>query len=191
MSFIFFYLFALFTVACALTMIFCKNPVGSALAMLGSFIGLAALFIQINAYLLGILQILVYAGAIIVLFLFIIMLLDIPREERITRNLFSGFLGAIIASFFILQIVSVLYKTPSLPFPTLRFSQASQSYPQDSHIAKALNENRLPDTHLIGQELFTQHPYAVQFAGILILIATVGCVTLSLRQSSTHLPRSK
>lgn len=62
MSFTFFCLFALFTVVCALTMIFCENPVGSALARLGSFIGLAALFIQINAYLLGILQILVHTG---------------------------------------------------------------------------------------------------------------------------------
>ena len=64
--------------------IICRNPVSSALSLVISFLGLAALFITLNAYFIGVIQILVYTGAVMVLFLFIIMLLDIKEEnERI------------------------------------------------------------------------------------------------------------
>ena len=70
----------------ALMVVFMRNPVSSALSMVLSFIGLAGLFIGINAYFVGILQVLVYAGAIMVLFIFIIMLLDLQKEESHPRR---------------------------------------------------------------------------------------------------------
>ena len=80
---LFFYLFSALAVTGAIALVAFRNPVSSAMSMVVSFIGLAALFILLNAYFVGILQILVYAGAIMVLFLFIIMLLDVKLEERV------------------------------------------------------------------------------------------------------------
>ena len=73
----FFYAFATLAVIGAISLICFRNPVNSAISMVASFLGLAALFVGLNAYFVGIIQILVYAGAIMVLFLFIIMLLDL------------------------------------------------------------------------------------------------------------------
>ena len=77
-----FYLFAAIMLIGGTMVVFMRNPVSSALSMVLSFLGLAALFVGLNAYLIGILQILVYAGAIMVLFIFIIMLLDLKKEEK-------------------------------------------------------------------------------------------------------------
>jgi NADH-quinone oxidoreductase subunit J len=80
---LFFYAFSGFAVIGALALVAFKNPVSSAMSMVASFLGLAALFISLNAYFVGIIQILVYAGAIMVLFVFIILLLDLrPRSAR-------------------------------------------------------------------------------------------------------------
>ena len=75
-----FYMFVVVAVAGALGVVINRNPVTCAFCMIGSFIGVAAMFIGLNAYFIGTIQILVYAGAIMVLFLFIIMLLDLKAE---------------------------------------------------------------------------------------------------------------
>ena len=72
-----FYFFALLAVTGGILLVTFRNPVSSALSMVLSFVGLAGLFIGLNAYFVGIVQVLVYAGAIMVLFIFIIMLLDL------------------------------------------------------------------------------------------------------------------
>ena len=79
---IFFYSFSGLAVIGAIALVLFQNPVNSAMSMVAAFVGLAALFIGLNAYFVGIIQILVYAGAIMVLFLFIIMLLDLQAAER-------------------------------------------------------------------------------------------------------------
>ena len=76
-----FYLFATLAVLGGLALVAFRNPVSSAMSMVVSFVGLAGLFVGLNAYFVGVIQILVYAGAIVVLFLFIIMLLDIRAES--------------------------------------------------------------------------------------------------------------
>ncbi len=88
-----FYFFAAIAVFGALGVVINRNPVSGAFSMIASFVGVAALFIGLNAYFIGILQILVYAGAIMVLFIFIIMLLDVQAEEKRRFPLFSA-LGA-------------------------------------------------------------------------------------------------
>lgn len=77
-----FYIFSAITLLFGVMVVVCRNPVASALSLVVSFAGLAALFVSLDAYFIGVIQILVYAGAVMVLFLFIIMLLDIKAEEH-------------------------------------------------------------------------------------------------------------
>src|ERR1700746_2387245 len=76
-----FWIFALLTLIFGAAVVINRNPVASALSLVVSFLGLAALFMSLNAYFVGIIQVLVYAGAVMVLFLFIIMLLDFRAEK--------------------------------------------------------------------------------------------------------------
>src|ERR1700733_7992884 len=87
-----------------------RNPVASALSLVVSFLALAALFISLDAYFIGIIQILVYAGAVMVLFLFIIMLLDIKAEEHRKLNIPAAIGGGALALIFMLQLIVVLGK---------------------------------------------------------------------------------
>src|SRR2546422_4819394 len=77
-----FWLFASLMLVFGAAVVLNRNPVASALSLVVSFLGLSALFMSLDAFFVGIIQVLVYAGAVMVLFLFIIMLLDIPAEER-------------------------------------------------------------------------------------------------------------
>src|SRR5438552_17000189 len=76
-----FWIFALMTLIFGAAVVLNRNPVASALSLVVSYLGLAALFVSLDAYFIGIIQVLVYAGAVMVLFLFIIMLLDRRAEE--------------------------------------------------------------------------------------------------------------
>src|SRR2546430_15932092 len=82
MSSFLFWVFALMTLIFGAAVVINRNPVASALSLVVSFLGLAALFMSLNAYFVGIIQVLVYAGAVMVLFLFIIMLLNLQAEEQ-------------------------------------------------------------------------------------------------------------
>ena len=103
-----FYLFALITLGFGFLVVTGRNPVTCALALAASFVGLAALFLSLDAYFIGVIQILVYAGAVMVLFLFIIMLLDIKSEEGKQMNLPAILSGVLLAVFLTLQIIMVV-----------------------------------------------------------------------------------
>src|SRR5437870_2319639 len=100
----------LFWAASALMLIFGaaviinRNPVASALSLVVSFLGLAALFMSLDAFFIGIIQVLVYAGAVMVLFLFIIMLLDLRAEERRKVNYPAIAGGLVVALIFLGQV---------------------------------------------------------------------------------------
>src|SRR6478672_13382399 len=85
-----------------------RNPVASALSLVVCFLGLAALFISLDAFFIGIIQVLVYAGAVMVLFLFIIMLLDLRAEERRRLNLVAFIGGGAVALTFAAQLFAVI-----------------------------------------------------------------------------------
>src|SRR5207237_3963234 len=85
-----------------------RNPVASALSLVVSFLGLAALFMSLDAFFIGIIQVLVYAGAVMVLFLFIIMLLDLRAEERRKMNFVASAGGIIVAILFFGQLYLVI-----------------------------------------------------------------------------------
>src|SRR6476661_3008348 len=103
-----FWIFSLLMLVFGAAVVINRNPVASALSLVVSFLGLAALFVSLNAYFIGIIQVLVYAGAVMVLFLFIIMLLDLRAEELRRINWVASAGGIVVALAFIVQIFLVI-----------------------------------------------------------------------------------
>lgn len=166
MTFLFF-LFSALALFGGLGVVVCRNPVSAAFSMVISFLGLAALFIQLDAYLVGVLQILVYAGAIMVLFLFIIMLLDVGEEEKRRRPLVNFAGAAAVVVGFVTLVLLVLSRggTGDRTLPALAAETAGRS-----------------DVHRIGELLFGTYWFPVQIVGVLLLAATVGVVVLSRKE---------
>lgn len=160
-----FYIFSAITVAGAIGVIVNKNPVTSAFCLIAAFVGLAALFIQLDAYLVGIIQILVYGGAVMVLFLFIIMLMDLPSEERRKFGWGAVAGGVLVGCVFAVQLLRVLSD----------FSLGSKTL-------QALPANVESDVEQIGKLMFTQYYFPVQVIGVLLLISTIGVIVLSKRE---------
>ncbi len=181
-----FYIFAAVMIIGAIMVVSMRNPVSSALSMVLSFIGLAGLLIGLNAYFVGILQILVYAGAIMVLFIFIIMLMDLKKEESHPQKGAAIAAGVILPLVFIIQLSGVLTTQMDSPkAPELTLEKAAINYPKDSVIHKKLATGSLPDIHLIGQKLFNYYNFPLQIIAVLLLVATVGCIVLSKRDPAT------
>ncbi len=177
-----FYFFAAITLLFGVGVVVARNPVASALSLVVSFTGLAALFISLDAYFTGTLQILVYAGAVMVLFLFIIMLLDIKAEE-IKKTRIAPAAGAVfLAVLFTMQIIGVLgtFKEGDKAFPTLQLTEAAAKQKLPT-IQNDLKAGVLPDAKLMGLTLFDRYPFQLQAVGLLLLAGTVGVVVLSKR----------
>ena len=160
-----FWIFALLTVIFGAAVIINRNPVASALSLVVSFLGLAALFMSLDAFFVGIIQVLVYAGAVMVLFLFIIMLLNLQGEEQRRINWLAAAGGIAVALILLVQICSVIGH-----FPTAR-----QNFP-------LLPQSRTDDVWNIGALLFRNYNLPFQIIGVLVLVATVGVVLLSRRE---------
>jgi NADH-quinone oxidoreductase subunit J len=163
----------------------CRNPVASALSLVMSFAGLAALFISLDAYFIGVIQILVYAGAVMVLFLFIIMLLDIKAEAHRKMNAPAIVGGAVLAVIFILQLCMVLSEHPAgnqtLAGTPFQYERGAAVQKLEGVKADLENET-LPDTKLVGQTLFHRYPMQIQLIGVLLLVGTIGVVIMSKRE---------
>jgi NADH-quinone oxidoreductase subunit J len=142
-----------------------RNPVASALSLVVSFLGLAALFMSLNAFFVGVIQVLVYAGAVMVLFLFIIMLLDLRTETLRKINWPAAAGGVAVAVIFLVQVLSVID----------RFQPSRQPFPP-------LSTSGFDDVRGIGLRLFESYNLPFQIIGILVLVATIGVVVLSKRE---------
>src|SRR5882672_1137481 len=129
MSPILFYLFAALTLVFAVAVVANRNPVASALCLVVSFLGLAALFVGLDAYFIAVIQVLVYAGAVMVLFLFIIMLLDLKAEERRRPNMIAYAGGGLVAVAFVVQLWLVLerFTVGHSPLPPLSLNEGQTS----------------------------------------------------------------
>ena len=186
MPFYLFWFFSLLMLIGGIAVVAFKNPVSSALSMVASFVGLAGLFIGLNAYFTGIIQILVYAGAIMVLFLFIIMLLDLKVETHRKPKIGAVAAGFVLVIAFVIQLAGVLSSSPDKELPKLDLAAGAAHYQDISpKIANTLSADRkLPDVHIIGQTLFTEYNLPLQILGVLLLVATVGVVVLSKRQTN-------
>src|SRR5438874_3296212 len=108
MSSLLFWTFAVVMIGFGGAVIINRNPIASALSLVVSFLGLAVLFVSLDAYFIGVIQVLVYAGAVMVLFLFIIMLLDLKAEVRRKFNLVATVGGVVVALTFVFQLLDVL-----------------------------------------------------------------------------------
>jgi NADH-quinone oxidoreductase subunit J len=160
-----FWPFALLMLVFGAAVVINRNPVASALNLVVSFLGLAALFMSLDAYFVGIIQVLVYAGAVMVLFLFIIMLLDLRAEKLRKINWLATTGGAVVALAFLIQVFYVVGN----------FKAASQSFPP-------LTRSTIDDVHNIGALLFSSYNLPFQIIGVLVLVATIGVVVLSKRE---------
>jgi len=160
-----FWLFSALMLGFGAAVVINRNPVASALSLVISFLGLSALFMSLDAFFIGIIQVLVYAGAVMVLFLFIIMLLDLRAEERRRIN-FVAFAGGLVVSLALfVQIFLVIGQLRS----------AHQTFP-------ALVAPRHDDVRAIGSLLFENYNLPFQIIGVLILVATIGVIVLSKRE---------
>ena len=160
-----FWLFAAVMLVFGALVIINRNPIASALSLVVCFLGLAVLFMSLDAFFIGIIQVLVYAGAVMVLFLFIIMLLDLRVEERRKMN-WVAFVGGFLVAFSLLvQILAVIGSTriAKQPFPPLASQQAD-------------------DVRNIGLLLFGNYNLPFQVIAVVILVATIGVIVLSKRQ---------
>ena len=159
-----FWIFALMMLIFGAAVIINRNPVASALSLVVSFLALAALFMSLDSYFIGIIQVLVYAGAIMVLFLFIIMLLDLRAEKLRKINWIASAGGLVVALALMIQIFVVIG----------RFGAANKTFPP---LARSTSD----DVHRIGLSLFTNYNLPFQIIGVVILVATIGVVMLSRR----------
>jgi NADH-quinone oxidoreductase subunit J len=160
-----FWIFALMTLIFGAAVVLNRNPVASALSLVVSFLGLAALFVSLDAYFVGIIQVLVYAGAVMVLFLFIIMLLNLQVEKRHRINWLAAAGGVGVALILLIQVV----------FTIRHFEATRQTLP-------ALPASTIDDVRNIGALLFRNYNLPLQIVGVLVLVATVGVVLLSKRE---------
>jgi NADH-quinone oxidoreductase subunit J len=161
-----------------------RNPVSSALSVVTCFVGLAGLFIGLSAFFVGVIQILVYTGAVMVLFLFIIMLLDLKDEAKPAKPLLPIAAGLFLVAAFVIQLIGVLSRSPNKSAPLLdKQTLAAAASEFDGKIAATLTQGKLPDVHVIGHTLFTEYNFPFQILGVLLLVATVGVVVLSKRQT--------
>ena len=177
-----FWLFSAVMLTGGAAVIALRNPVASALAVVTCFVGLAGLFVGLSAFFVGIIQILVYTGAVMVLFLFIIMLLDLKDEAKRGKGLAPLVAGLGLVVAFVVQLACVLARAPNKPAPALdqeTLAAAASHFTAGGKIATALSDGRLPDVHLIGHTLFTGYNLPLQILGVILLVATVGVVVLS------------
>jgi NADH-quinone oxidoreductase subunit J len=160
-----FWIFALVMLGFGAAVVINRNPIASALSLVMCFMGLSALFMSLDAFFIGIIQVLVYAGAVMVLFLFIIMLLDLRVETRRKTNVVAVGGGAVVALAFFIQIYFVIGQ----------LSAAKQPFPP-------LSSPKMDDVHSVGLLLFSNYNLPFQIIGVLVLVATIGVIVLSKRE---------
>jgi NADH-quinone oxidoreductase subunit J len=166
---LFFYLFAAVAVASAVMVITSRNPVHSVLFLILCFFNAAGLFILLGAEFLAMILVVVYVGAVMVLFLFVVMMLDIDFAELRQGMLNYLPVGGTIGLILLVELV--------LALGTWAIS------PETSRViaAPAPPLTNLTNTEALGQILYTRYIYFFQAAGLILLVAMIGAIVLTLR----------
>jgi NADH-quinone oxidoreductase subunit J len=174
---LFFYLFASICVASAVMVIAAKNPVHSVLFLILAFVNAAGLFVLLGAEFLAMILVIVYVGAVAVLFLFVVMMLDV--DFAALRQGFLDYLpvGAVVGVVFFIELLMMLAVGTGV------FGAGA---------AKAIADPIPPladvtNTEALGQVLYTKYVYYFQAAGLVLLVAMIGAIVLTLR----HKPNVK
>ena len=171
---IFFYTFSIIAVVSAVMVTASKNTVHSVFFLILDFISISCLFIMIGAEFLGMIMLIVYVGAVAVLFLFVVMMLNVAQQKN---QWFAGQatskhipVGLIISTLIFFEIIIVIggwkYK------------------PEIFDINNSLANTSVSNTHSLGQILYTDYIHVFQISGMILLVAMVGAIVLTFRQRS-------
>ena len=162
---VFFWIFSVVLIGSALSVVLARNPVHSVLFLILAFVNASGLFIMMGAEFLGMLLIVVYVGAVAVLFLFVVMLLDVDFTEF--RQGFVQYLpiGGLIALCVALE----------LGYAALEWTTSPKAAVAASPVGMISN------THALGRVLYTQYFFFFQAAGLILLTAMIGAIVLTLR----------
>ena len=161
-----FALFAAVAVLCAISMVMQRHPVSSALSLIGVMGSLAILYLLLGAPFIAAAQMIVYAGAIMVLFLFVIMLLNAGAEHKpLRQSILARFLGLPLGIALLGMLGYLIQRTVPPDSVLVRFADAKVGSPQD-----------------IGRALFTQYLLPFEVTSVLVLIAILGAVVLARKE---------
>ena len=169
---IFFYVFSVIAVVSAIMATVSKNTVHSVFFLILDFISISCLFIMIGAEFLGMIMLIVYVGAVAVLFLFVVMMLNVAQQKNqwfvskdSSRHIPIGLLISVIIFFELIIVIGGWKYKPDL------FNSTKSSL-----------ENGVSNTHSLGQVLYTDYIHVFQISGMILLIAMIGAIVLTFRQ---------
>jgi NADH-quinone oxidoreductase subunit J len=179
-----FWFFAAVAVASAVLMVFMRNPIASAFWLIGTMLSLAAIYFMLQAQFIGVIQVLVYAGAVMVLFLFVIMLLNLGHEEADIRRL-PGLLAVVLLVGVLGSQIGPLsgYSRERLAFEYTRSSSLANPdvvFDASQGAAAATAERGVPGD--IAKPLFEHYLVPFELTSMLLLSAIVGAVVLAKRR---------
>ena len=171
---IFFYIFSIIAVVSAIMVTVSKNTVHSVFFLILDFISISCLFIMIGAEFLGMIMLIVYVGAVAVLFLFVVMMLNVAQQKNqwFASEESSGHIpvGLIISTVIFFELIIVIggwkYKPDLLELNNIQVS------------------NEISNTHSLGAVLYTDYIHIFQLSGMILLVAMVGAIVLTFRQRS-------
>jgi NADH-quinone oxidoreductase subunit J len=169
---IFFYIFSIIAVISAIMVTVSKNTVHSVFFLILDFISISCLFIMVGAEFLGMIMLIVYVGAVAVLFLFVVMMLNVAQQknqwfisEQNSGHIPIGLLISVIIFFELIIVVGGWKYKPDL------FKSGDLS-----------SSNEISNTHSLGQVLYTDYIHIFQISGMILLIAMIGAIVLTFRQ---------
>jgi len=169
---IFFYTFSIIAVVSAIMVTASKNTVHSVFFLILDFISISCLFIMIGAEFLGMIMLIVYVGAVAVLFLFVVMMLNVAQQKN---QWFAGQatskhipVGLIISTLIFFEIIIVI--------------SGWKYKPEIFDINNSLANTSVSNTHSLGQILYTDYIHVFQISGMILLVAMVGAIVLTFRQ---------
>ncbi len=171
---IFFYIFSAIAIISAIMVTVSKNTVHSVFFLILDFISISCLFIMIGAEFLGMIMLIVYVGAVAVLFLFVVMMLNVAQQKNqwfsSANNSKHIPIGLIISTIIFFELIIVIggwrYKTELFNFQNVSFN------------------NEISNTHSLGLILYTDYIHIFQISGMILLIAMIGAIVLTFRQRS-------
>ena len=169
---IFFYVFSLIAIVSAIMVTVSKNTVHSVFFLILDFISISCLFIMIGAEFLGMIMLIVYVGAVAVLFLFVVMMLNVAQQKNqwLLSEDSSGHIpiGLIISALIFIELIIVI---------------GGWKYKPDLFNSNNLDiSSELSNTHSLGQILYTDYIHVFQISGMILLIAMIGAIVLTFRQ---------
>ena len=168
---IFFYVFSIIAVVSAIMVTVSKNTVHSVFFLILDFISISCLFIMIGAEFLGMIMLIVYVGAVAVLFLFVVMMLNVAQQKNqwfISQDN-SGHIpvGLLISVIIFFELIIVI---------------GGWKYKPDLFEASNLISNEISNTHSLGKVLYTDYIHIFQISGMILLVAMIGAIVLTFRQ---------